>query len=124
MTSFFLILHFLSAKVEVGLDRVFLGGAHSSIQGKRVGLLTNHTAVDRNGNTAIDRFLLRKDCKLVAFFAPEHGLYGQQHASEKIKDSKHAGIPVYSLYGANRRPNDAQLKGIDVVVYDIQDIGV
>lgn len=122
--SFFLIIHLLSAKVEVGLDRVFLGGAHPSIQGKRVGLLTNHTAVDRNGNTAIDRFLLRKDCKLVAFFAPEHGLYGQQHASEKIKDSKHAGIPVYSLYGANRRPSDAQLKGIDVVVYDIQDIGV
>ncbi len=111
-------------KVEVGLDRVFQGGAHKSIQGKRVGLLTNHTAIDQNGATAMDRFAARKDCKLVALFAPEHGLYGQQHASEKIKDSKRAGVPVYSLYGANRRPKDDQLKGIDVVVYDVQDIGV
>jgi uncharacterized protein YbbC (DUF1343 family) len=72
----------------------------------------------------MDRFQSRKDCKLVALFAPEHGLYGQQHASEKIKDAKKGDIPVFSLYGSNRRPTEAQLKGIDVVVVDIQDIGV
>ncbi len=121
---FFFFGHVLFGKVEVGLDRVFLGGAHPSIQGKRVGLLTNHTAVDRNGVTAMDRFQSRKDCKLAALFAPEHGLYGQQHASEKIKDGKRGDIPVYSLYGSNRRPLEAQLKGLDVIVYDIQDIGV
>ena len=124
LVIFFFLPLFISAKVEVGLDRVFLGGAHPSIQGKRVGLLTNHTAVDRNGVAAMDRFQSRKDCKLVALFAPEHGLYGQQHASEKIKDAKRGDVPVFSLYGSNRRPTEAQLKGIDVVVVDIQDIGV
>ncbi|MFZ4773220.1 MAG: exo-beta-N-acetylmuramidase NamZ family protein [Chlamydiia bacterium] len=121
--SFFCLALF-GARVEVGLDRVFHGGAHPSIKGKRIGLLTNHTALDRDGISSVEKFQLRKDCKLVTLFAPEHGLNGQQHAAENVKDSKKGGVPVYSLHGSSRRPSESQLKGLDVVVYDIQDIGV
>jgi uncharacterized protein YbbC (DUF1343 family) len=95
------------------------------LQGKRVGLITNPTGVDRNLKSTIDILFEAQNVKLVALFGPEHGVRGDAHAGDKvdnITDTK-TGLPVYSLYGKTRRANADMLKGIDVLVYDIQDIG-
>jgi uncharacterized protein YbbC (DUF1343 family) len=95
------------------------------LKGKRVGLITNHTGVDSQLRSTIDLFLARApEVKLVALFAPEHGLTGQAYAWEEVADAKGpAGIPIYSLHGKTRRPTPLMFQGIDVLVYDIQDIG-
>jgi len=95
------------------------------LQGKRVGLITNPTGVDRNLKSTIDILFEAQNVKLVALFGPEHGVRGDAHAGDKvdnITDTK-TGLPVYSLYGKTRRANPEMLKGIDILVYDIQDIG-
>jgi len=95
------------------------------LQGKRVGLITNPTGVDRNLKSTVDILFEAQNVKLVALFGPEHGVRGDAHAGDKvdnITDTK-TGLPVYSLYGKTRRANPEMLKGIDVLVYDIQDIG-
>lgn len=110
--------------VEVGLDRLFQGDCHPLLKGKRVGVITNQTGINRKGKTTVDLFLQpTKEFKLVAFFAPEHGLKGELYAAEKVKDEKINGVPVHSLHGKTRRPSQEHLKEIDVLVYDIQDIG-
>lgn len=94
------------------------------LKGKRVGLVTNHTGLDRDGNATIDLLHKADDVKLVALFSPEHGIRGA--VDKEIGDSKDekTGLPIYSLYGKNRKPTADQLKDVDVLVYDIQDIGV
>ena len=95
------------------------------LEGKRVGLITNPTGVDRALKSTIDILFEAKNVKLVALFGPEHGVRGDAHAGDKvdnITDTK-TGLPVYSLYGKTRKANPDMLKGIDVLVYDIQDIG-
>jgi uncharacterized protein YbbC (DUF1343 family) len=95
------------------------------LAGKRVGIVTNPTAIDRFGAHAIDRIAALPDVKLVRLFAPEHGLRGGYQAGEKVEDAKDpvTGLPVVSLHGATRRPPAESLQGLDVVIYDIQDIG-
>lgn len=124
---FFLLFPFFlsSAPVELGVDVFFKEGMIFELKGKRVGLITNQTGVDGACRSTIDLFLEHgKEIKLAALFAPEHGLEGHAYAFEEVKDKKGPlGIPVFSLHGNTRRPTPQMLKGLDVLVYDIQDIG-
>ena len=89
----------------------------------RVGLITNHTGLDREGRTTIDLLHKAEGVTLVALFSPEHGIRGV--ANEKIADGKdeQTGLPLYSLYGERRKPTSETLKGIDTLVFDMQDAG-
>lgn len=107
--------------VKVGLDRFFEEGQSVSVKNKKVGLITNHTGVDSTLRTNVDIF--KEKANLVAIFTPEHGLTGSAYAAEKVKNGKKGAIPVYSLHGENRRPTAEMLKGIDILIYDIQEIG-
>lgn len=108
-----------------GID-VFLADLPSNLRGKRVGLITNQSAVGRSRSPDIDLIARHKDLKLVALFAPEHGIRGTLAAGAKIEnevDSK-TGVPVYSLYGGtDRAPNAEMLKDVDVLVYDLLEVG-
>ena len=111
-------------KVKVGLE-VLRDSDFQILKGKKVGLITNATGVTSDGKSSIDLIFGAKDVKLVALFGPEHGLRADvdQYVSSS-KDEK-TGLPVYSLYGKDgTRPSEESLKGIDVLVYDIQDVGV
>ncbi|MGI8639281.1 MAG: exo-beta-N-acetylmuramidase NamZ domain-containing protein [Pyrinomonadaceae bacterium] len=90
----------------------------------RVGLVTNHTGKDLSGKQTIDVLKGAPNVKLVALFAPEHGIRGELDQA-KINDSvdEKTGLPIYSLYGETRRPKPEQLKDLDAIVFDIQDIG-
>ena len=96
------------------------------LKGKRVGLVTNPSGVDHNLRSTVDILFNAPQVNLVALFGPEHGVRGDVYAGGKIKDSTDpvTGLPVYSLYGATRKPTPEMLDGIDVMVYDIQDVGV
>jgi uncharacterized protein YbbC (DUF1343 family)/CubicO group peptidase (beta-lactamase class C family) len=94
------------------------------LAGKRVGLITNQTGVDREGRRTIDVLAHAPGVKLVAVFSPEHGILGKADANVSSGTDEATGLPVYSLYGETRRPTDEMLKGIDALVYDIQDAGV
>jgi uncharacterized protein YbbC (DUF1343 family)/CubicO group peptidase (beta-lactamase class C family) len=111
------------AKVLTGID-VLERDSFKQLAGLRLGLVTNHTGRDRQGRPTIDVLSKAPGIKLVALFAPEHGIRGL--ADEKVSDSRDeaTGLPIYSLYGETRRPTSAQLKDLDAVVFDIQDIGV
>ena len=94
------------------------------LDGLKIGLVTNHTGRNLSGRQTIDVFKEAKNVKLVALFSPEHGIRGQLD-QEKIVDStdEKTGLPIYSLYGETRRPKPEQLKDLDAIVFDIQDIG-
>jgi len=111
-----------TAKVLTGID-VLQRDGFKQLAGMRVGLITNHTGRDRAGRSTIDVLHAAPGVKLVALFSPEHGIRGA--ADEKVSDSKdeQTGLPIYSLYGETRRPQAEQLKDLDALVYDIQDIG-
>jgi len=93
------------------------------LKGRRIGLVTNHTGVDRAGRATIDLLHKAEGVTLVALFSPEHGIRGA--VEEKVADSKDekTGLPIYSLYGQRRKPSGENLKGIDTLLYDIQDAG-
>lgn len=95
------------------------------LQGKRVGLVTNPSGVDRKLRSTIDILFEAPEVNLVALFGPEHGVRGDAYAGDKVEGGKDpkTGLPVYSLYGATREPSQEMLRGIDVMVYDIQDVG-
>ncbi|MCH6482051.1 DUF1343 domain-containing protein [Pseudoxanthomonas sp. LH2527] len=95
------------------------------LRGKRVGLVTNATGLDSRLRSDVDRFATHPDFTLVALFGPEHGVRGDAQAGDKVASSRDAatGLPVHSLYGAHREPTPAMLAGIDVLVFDIQDVG-
>jgi uncharacterized protein YbbC (DUF1343 family)/CubicO group peptidase (beta-lactamase class C family) len=111
------------AQVLTGIDVLERDG-FKQLAGMRIGLVTNHTGRDRAGKPTIDVLFKAPNVKLVALFAPEHGIRGL--ADEKISDTKdeQTGLPIYSLYGETRRPKPEQLKDLDALVYDIQDVGV
>ncbi len=116
----------LLGRVELGIDRFFTQPEAQLLKGKRIALLINHTSRNSALQSTEDVFLKHaNDYELTALFSPEHGLKGLFHAEEEVPDSKgRKGIPCYSLYGKQRRPTPAMLKGIDVIVCDLQDIGV
>jgi uncharacterized protein YbbC (DUF1343 family) len=96
------------------------------IRGKRIGLITNHTGVDRKLRHDIDLLAGVPGVYLVALFSPEHGIRGTVQAGQKVESTKDeaTGITVHSLYGQLRRPTAEMLKNVDVLLYDIQDVGV
>ena len=106
--------------VEVLRDRGFEG-----LVGRKVGLVTNPSGVDRNLNSTIDLLYNAPGVELVALYGPEHGVRGDVYAGGKVSDTidEATGLPVYSLYGSTRKPTPEMLEGIDVMVYDIQDVG-
>jgi uncharacterized protein YbbC (DUF1343 family) len=108
--------------VLTGID-VLKRDGFRALKGRRIGLVTNHTGVDRAGHSTIDLLHQAEGVKLVALFSPEHGIRGQ--VDKLVSDSKDdkTGLPIYSLYGKRRRPSPEQLAGIDTLVFDIQDIG-
>ncbi len=95
------------------------------LEGKRVGLITNPTGVDNSLKSTIDILHEAPNVNLVALFGPEHGVRGDIHAGDKVENSSDptTGLPVFSLYGKTRKATPEMLEGIDVLVYDIQDIG-
>lgn len=97
------------------------------IEGKKVGLITNPTGIDRNFKSTIDILADYPGCQLVALFGPEHGIRGDFFGGAKVADSidQRSGAPIYSLYGSgSNAPKQEILKKMDVLIYDIQDIGV
>ena len=107
--------------IEVLRDREFEG-----LKGKRVGLVTNPSGVDRYLNSTVDILYNAPGVELVALYGPEHGVRGDVYAGGHVTDTKDeaTGLPVYSIYGSTRKPTPEMLEGIDVMVYDIQDVGV
>ena len=126
LTPILLASLFLPAcgQVKPGID-VLLQEKLALIDGKRLGLITNPTGVTSNLASTIDALHALENAKLVALFGPEHGVRGDLFAGERIAHSADlkTGVPIYSLYGATRQPTPEMLQGIDVLIYDIQDIG-
>jgi len=111
--------------VKPGID-VLRDHGFDILKGKRVGLITNPTGITSELQSTIDILFNAPDVKLVALYSPEHGIRGDLDAGKEINGSidPRTGLPVYSLYGKTRRPTKEMLQNIDVLVYDIQDIGV
>lgn len=111
--------------VKTGIE-VLRESGFKKLTGKRVGLVTNPSGVDRHLNSTIDILFNAPGVNLVALYGPEHGVRGDVYAGGKVTDTRDAvtGLPVYSLYGATRKPTPEMLEGIDIMVYDIQDVGV
>jgi len=114
-----------AAGVRPGIE-VFLADVPAALRGKRVGLITNNTGIDRSGRSDIDLIAASDDLTLVALLAPEHGIRGNAEAGVTVADGVDAktGVPVYSLYGAEgHSPTPEMLKNVDVLVYDLQEVG-
>tara|TARA_R110002072_G_scaffold46591_10_gene129042 strand:+ start:13633 stop:14829 length:1197 start_codon:yes stop_codon:yes gene_type:complete len=110
------------AQVITGIDVLAANGC-AQLRGRKVGLITNHTGLTRDGRRTVDVLHDCKDVALVSLFSPEHGWLGV--VDEKVSDTvdKATGLKVFSLYGKTRKPTDEMLQGIDTLVFDIQDIG-
>ncbi|MBA3061343.1 MAG: DUF1343 domain-containing protein, partial [Atribacteria sp.] len=113
-----------TAAVKLG-NEVLLESYSHLIDGKKVGLVTNQTGVDSRGISFINILAATEGTKLVALYGPEHGIDGTVRAGAWVESYIHPRfcIPVYSLYGSTRMPTQAMLQGIDVLLFDIQDIG-
>lgn len=113
-----------TGRVDVwnGID-VLRRDGFRALDGQRIGLITNHTGLAKDGATTIDILHGAKNVRLTALFGPEHGIRGA--VDEKVADSTDAatGLPVFSLYGETMRPKPEQLRGLDALVFDIQDVG-
>jgi uncharacterized protein YbbC (DUF1343 family) len=108
--------------VQLGVD-VLEAENFAPLAGLRVGLITNHTGLDREGRRTIDLLLQAPGVKLAALFNPEHGLAGKVDERVASASEPVSGLPVYSLYGEVERPTDSMLEGLDALVFDIQDVG-
>jgi uncharacterized protein YbbC (DUF1343 family) len=111
--------------VRPGIE-TFLSDVPAKVQGKRVGLITNHAGIDRAGTPDIDLIAARKDMTLVALFAAEHGIRGDAAAGEKIANARDekTGLPIHSLYDTeDRGPTPAMLAQVDALVYDLPEVG-
>lgn len=116
-----------AAQVKPGIEQLFEKPHIEKLRGKRVGLITNQTGVDSRSNSTIS-LLQRREKQdgytLSALFSPEHGLFGVAYAGEEVGDAKYQNLlPIYSLHGKNRRPTKEMLEKVDVLLFDIQDIG-
>lgn len=113
-----------SAQVKTGIE-VLRDSGFNCLKGLKVGLVTNPSGVDRELRSTVDILFDAPEVKLVALYAPEHGIRGDIYAGDKVESGKDArtGLPVHSLYGSTRQPTKEMLAGVDVMVYDIQDVG-
>ncbi len=111
-----------TGSVQTGID-VLRAEGFASLAGLRIGLITNHTGMDSSGQRTLDLMRRAPRLKLAAIFSPEHGLSGEvdQHIPSSTDPSTR--LPVYSLYGKDKRPTAKMLKGLDALVFDIQDAG-
>lgn len=114
----------LSAQVKPGIE-VLRDRGFDSLQGKRVGLITNPSGVDNSLRSSIDILAEDPGVRLTGLYAPEHGVRGDIHAGDKVDNMTDptTGVPVYSVYGKTHKPTAEMLKDVDVLVYDIQDNG-
>jgi uncharacterized protein YbbC (DUF1343 family) len=110
--------------VLTGAD-VLLSEQYQIIKNKNVGIITNHTALLSNGVHLVDTLFARDDVNIKSLFGPEHGIRGEAPDGHSIMDGidSKTGLPVYSLYGKTRKPTEEMLDGIDVLIFDIQDVG-
>lgn len=111
-------------KVKTGVE-VLEAMDFAPLKGKRVGLITNPTGVDHQLRSTVDILFHSRACQLVALYGPEHGVRGDYSAGDQVSNytDPATGLPVFSIYGKTRKPTREMLEGIDVLVYDIQDIG-
>lgn len=113
--------------MEVGVDRLFQPEFVHLVRGKKVGVVTNHTGINSSYVKTEQIFIeesKKKTCTLVCFFCPEHGFRGTEMACIAVENDMHeCGVPIYSLHGTTRRPTDEMLKDVEVLVFDLQDIG-
>ncbi|MDD3180004.1 MAG: DUF1343 domain-containing protein [Opitutaceae bacterium] len=111
--------------VMLGID-VLEAQNFAPVAGKKIGLLTHAAGVNRLGVSTVEVLRRARNVRLVSLFAPEHGLYSAEGAGKDVADTvdRRSGLPIYSLHGVNRRPTPAQLKGLDALLIDLQDIGV
>jgi uncharacterized protein YbbC (DUF1343 family) len=114
-----------ASHVKLGID-VLRDRGFDILKGKRVGLITNPTGISSDMEQTVDILHHAPGVKLVALFGPEHGVRGDVEGGKEVNgfNDSRTGLPVYSLYGRTRKPMKDMLRGIDVLVYDIQDIGV
>jgi len=112
------------AKVLTGLD-VLIKSDFADIKGKRVGLVTNHTAIAKDGRHIADILHRAEGVALVALYSPEHGIRGKKEGGELLSQETDSstGVPIYSLYGETKKPTHEMLKGVEVLLFDIQDVG-
>ena len=117
-------VHAQKIRIKTGIE-VLKDERFRRLEGKRVGLITNPTGVDNHLKSTIDILHEAPNVRLVALYGPEHGVRGNAHAGDTIGGSidPATGLPVYSLYGKTRKPTRDMLRDVDVLVYDIQDIG-
>ncbi len=111
------------AAVQTGLDNI---GAHTDLfKGKRLGIIANHTSYNSEGKYIVDVFRAMESVRVVALFSPEHGLRGLEEAGKKVENETDpvTGLPVYSLFGKISKPTPQMLADVDVLVFDIQDVG-
>ena len=110
--------------VRPGIE-VLLSDSLHLVRGRRVGLITNHTGRDRAGTPSIDLLAAHPEVELVALYSPEHGIRGSTEGGISIDDGvdERTGLPIHSLYGDTRQPTGAMLDGVEVLLFDIQDVG-
>src|SRR6185436_7169508 len=121
---FILLSGSLFGKIQLGVDVFFQEERFKALKGKKVALLLNHTSVDGQLSPTLE--LLQQvegDFKITALFCPEHGFTGVAHNAENVAHKKEGKLTCYSLHGTHRRPTAEMLKGIDVIICDLQDIG-
>ena len=104
-----------------GID-VLHASRYAALQGMRIGVITNHSGIDRVGNPTVDLLRSAPGVTLAAIFSPEHGLFGTED-HENVTNTSYHGIPVFSLYDKSRAPTREELANLDALVFDIQDIG-
>lgn len=111
------------APLKLGAERMEV--VTRLLKGKQVGLVVNQTSVIEDGQVHLLDALLAKGIDVKKVFAPEHGFRGTEDAGQDVSDSRDlkTGIPIISIYGKNKKPSAQQLEGLDVVVFDIQDVG-
>jgi uncharacterized protein YbbC (DUF1343 family) len=110
--------------VRPGVEVLISDSLHL-VSGKKVGLITNQTGIDRIGRSDIDILADHPEITLAALYAPEHGIRGEERAGAAIESGvdERSGVAIHSLYGDTRKPTSDMLKGVDVLVFDMQDVG-
>jgi uncharacterized protein YbbC (DUF1343 family) len=123
--SLFLVCAAFQAQIVLPGVEQFLADVPPAIRGKRVGLITNHTGVDSRGVSIIDRLTALRGMRLVALFGPEHGIRGTAADGEKVASAvdEKTRLPIFSLYGATRKPTPKMLSRVDALLFDMQDVG-
>jgi uncharacterized protein YbbC (DUF1343 family) len=110
--------------VRPGIE-VLLSDSLHLVRGLRVGLITNHTGIDRHGVPSIDRLMEAPEVDLVALYSPEHGIRGTEEAGNRVESGRdqETGLPIHSLYGETLKPTPEMLEGVEALLFDIQDVG-